>query len=133
MAKTSHQNEPRNQQPREIEFSPENAVDRDLSKIPERHRDRFLVSLMLMAKGEEPTCKKKQLGSIDRDIYELCINGSPAWRCIFYTGEPGKIVVLHATDKTTNGSDRQITNVVSERLKAWRSLQAGKGKGKGKA
>lgn len=133
MAKTSHQNEPRDQQPRKIEFSPEKAVDKELLKVPERHRDRFLASLMLMANGEEPTCKKKQLDSIDRDIYELCINGSPAWRCIFYTGESGKIVVLHATDKTTNGSDRQIANVVNERLKAWRSLQTGKGKGKGKA
>ena len=130
MANTSHQNEPRNQQSREIEFSPEKAVDKELLKVPGRHRDRFLASLILMANGEEPTCKKKQLGWIDRDIYELCINGSPAWRCIFYTGEPGKIVVLHATEKTTNGSDRQIANVASERLKAWRSLQSDKGKGK---
>lgn len=129
MKNTDHPNDQRNQQPREIEFFPDKRVVKELFQVPERHRDRFLRSLTLMANGQDPTCEKKQLDSIDRDIYELCINGSPAWRCIFYTGESGKIVVLHATDKTTNGSDRQIANVVKTRLKAWRSQQTGKGKG----
>lgn len=70
----------------------------------------------------------KQLGSIDGNIYELIINGRPAWRCIYYTGDSGKIVVMHATEKTTNGSDRQIANVVGERLKAWGDLKKRQGK-----
>ena len=122
------QNDERNNRDLEIAFYPEKAVKKELLAVPDRHRDRFLNSLALMAKRLPPTCDVKQLHSIDRDIYELIINGKPAWRCIIYTGDPGKIVVMHATDKTTNGSDRQIVNVVKARLKAWRDLKKRSGK-----
>lgn len=36
---------------------------------------------------------------------------------MFYTKEDGKVYVLHATEKTTNGSDRQLKNVVELRYK----------------
>lgn len=114
-------------QSREIVFHPEKAVIRELGKVPERHRDRFLNSLSLIAIGEDPTCGKDKLDSVDTNVYELIINGRPAWRCIYYV-EKGKVVVLHATEKTTNGADRQIKNVVEERLKTWQSLQKPKKK-----
>lgn len=119
MGSKNLQNEEPNSGDREVVYHPDKAVKKELQAVPERHRDRFLTSLSLMAKGLAPTCKVKQLDSIDRDVYELIINGKPAWRCIYYTGDPGKIVVMHATEKTTNGVDRQIANVVGERLKAW--------------
>lgn len=130
MENKNPQNEEPNDTDREIEYYPDNAVVKELKAVPERHRDRFLLSLSLLAKGLKPTCDVKQLDSIDRNIYELIINGRPAWRCIYYTGDSGKIVVMHATKKTTNGSDRQIANVVEQRLKAWRGLKKQGGKAK---
>lgn len=111
-----------------IEFHPENAVLKELGSVPERHRDRFITSLGLLSKQEPPTCKVKPLDSLGHSVYELIINGSPAWRCIYTTELTGKIVVLHVTDKTTNGRDRQIANVVEERLKTLRQKVSKEGK-----
>jgi phage-related protein len=106
---------------REIDFHPEKAVQRELKDLPEQKRDAFLLSLMMMSKGMEPTCEVGSLDSLGHGVYELKINGKPAWRCIYTTAViPGTIVVLHATKKTTNGCDRQIANVVAERLKTLR-------------
>lgn len=106
---------------REVRFYPEKGTFKEMSKLPERLRDRFLASLLLVAKGQPPTCDVSPLSSQGQGVYELKINGRPAWRCIYYTGQPGQIVVLHVCEKTTNGADRQIANVVGERLKALRS------------
>ncbi len=107
----------------EVVFHPDKAVTKELKAVPERQRDRFITSVGLMQKRLAPTCKVKQLQAIDRDVYELIINGSPAWRLIYYVGDKGKIVVLHVTEKTTEGSDRQIANTTELRLKAWRGMQ----------
>jgi phage-related protein len=109
----------------EVVFHPDKAVEKELKAVPERHRDRFNISLALMGKRLAPTCKIKQLHAIDREVYELIINASPgpAWRLIYYVGDKGKIVVLHVTDKTTEGSDRQIAKTAELRLKAWRGTQ----------
>ncbi|MEJ3577124.1 type II toxin-antitoxin system RelE/ParE family toxin [Pseudomonas fragi] len=109
-----------NKNTREVIFHPENAVPREFKAAPERQRDVFAVSLTMMGKGMEPTCAVSPLASLGHGVYELKINGRPAWRCIYTTEVAGKIVVLHVTEKTTNGSDRQIANVVEERLKTLR-------------
>lgn len=103
---------------RVVEFYPENPVMKELRKTPETKRDRFLTSLSLMARNLNPTCTVSPLGGLGKGVYELKQNGSPAWRCIYYTDVPGKIVVVHVTDKSTEGPDRQIANMVKERLKA---------------
>lgn len=113
---------------RAVDFYPQGAVLKELKKVPERHRDRFINSLTLMSQNLEPTCEVSPLGSLGKGVYELKINNRPAWRCIYYTGISGKIVVLHATEKTTNGSDRQIANVVEKRLKALRDELKADGK-----
>jgi len=110
--------------PLTIEFHPQRA-HKELEKVPERHRDRFITSLMLLQNHLTPTCDVKHLGeSLGHGTYELIINGSPAWRVIYTTTVQGKIVVLHATEKTTNGSDRQIAKLVKERLKTLRQADA---------
>jgi phage-related protein len=110
--------------PLKIEFHPQRAF-KELEKVPERHRERFVNSLYLMMNHLDPACDVKHLGeSLGHGTYELIINGSPAWRVIYTTTVKGKIVVLHATEKTTNGSDRQIANVVRERLKTLRQADA---------
>jgi len=107
-----------------IDFHPEKAVLKEMGSIPEVKRDRFIVSLKQLAVLEKPVCRVKPLDSLGHGVYELIINGSPAWRCIYTTELPGKIVVLHATDKTATGRDRQIANVVEERLKTLRQADA---------
>ena len=102
----------------QISFFPEKAVVKEMKKLPERERDRFLLNLKLKAANEDLTCDSNPLGSLGHGVYELCINGSPAWRCIYYTGLAGQLVVMHVCEKTTNGQDRQIKNVVGKRLKA---------------
>jgi len=107
-----------------VEFHPQRAF-KELGNVPERHRDRYLTSLDLLRNHLAPTCDVKHLGeSLGHGVYELIINGSPAWRLIYTTTVKGKIVVLHATEKTTNGSDRQIATVVKERLKTLRQADA---------
>ncbi|MBD8594749.1 type II toxin-antitoxin system RelE/ParE family toxin [Pseudomonas sp. CFBP 8758] len=106
---------------RVVELHPEGAVRRELNKAPKaRVSDVFAADLVLMSKGLKPMSEVSPLGSLGRNVYELKINIRPAWRCIYYTGITGKIVVLHVTEKTTNGRDSQIANVVELRLKTLR-------------
>lgn len=107
----------------EVVYYPDKAVRRELQSVPTEKRDRFNTSLHLMKKRLKPVCDVKQLHSIDKDVYELIINDSPAWRLVYYTGDEGKIVVLLAADKTTNGRDPAIARTVDLRLKAYREEQ----------
>jgi len=107
----------------EVVYYPDKAVRRELQSIPTEKRDCFTVSLNLMSKRLKPACRSTQLHSIDRDVYQLKINGSPAWRLVYYIGDEGKIVVLLATDKTTEGRDPAIARTVELRLKAYREEQ----------
>ncbi|NVZ25253.1 type II toxin-antitoxin system RelE/ParE family toxin [Pseudomonas gingeri] len=101
---------------KKIEFFPDSAVEKEFKKLPEKQRDRFLQDLMMIAKGLPPTCKVKNLKGMEKGVSELIINGSPAFRCVYYTKLDGRIVVVHATEKTAEGRDSQIINVVTTRL-----------------
>ncbi|MBD8682815.1 type II toxin-antitoxin system RelE/ParE family toxin [Pseudomonas sp. CFBP 13719] len=114
---------------RVLEYHPEKAAFKEMATVPERIRDAFLLSLSMVLKHLEPACQVSPLGGLGKNVYELKINGRPAWRCIYYTGITGKIVVLHVTEKTTNGRDSQIANVVEQRLKTLRDeLKVGRKK-----
>lgn len=89
-------------------------VVKELQAIPVRHAETFIRSLDAIRYGMDPFLNITHLGS---GVIELKINGRPAFRCIYYTKLAGEIVVLHVTEKTTNGHDSQIANVVKERLK----------------
>lgn len=89
-------------------------VIKEFMAIPERHAATFLRSLEAVRYGMDPLLGITHLG---QGVIELKINGSPAFRCVYYTKLAGEIVVLHVTEKTTNGHDSQIANVVKERLK----------------
>lgn len=111
---------------RTIRFFPERPVQKEMQAVPVIRRDRFLASLMLMQNNLEPTCRVSPLHALGSDVYELKENGSPAWRCVYYTGVKGRIYVLHVTEKTTDGVDRQLMSTVEARLKALRAaLKAG--------
>lgn len=89
-------------------------VVKEFKGIPERHRNAFLRSLEAVCNGMDPFLKITHLES---GAIELKINGSPAFRCIYYTKLAGEVVVLHVTEKTTDGHDSQIANVVKKRIK----------------
>lgn len=105
---------------------PLKAVVKEMQRPPTVKRDRFLDSLTLISQYQEPVCTVSPLGALGPDVYELKENGRPGWRCIYYTGVKGRIYVLHVTEKTTNGVDRQLMATVEIRLKALRAaIKAG--------
>lgn len=100
---------------------PEKAVTKEMQSAPEIKRDRFITSLSLMSKNMAPVSKVSPLGAVGSDVYELKENGRPGWRCVYYTGIKGLIYVLHVTEKSTNGVDRQLIATAETRLKALRA------------
>lgn len=118
--KTSNTNDTEPKPDLVIEFHPHNAVLKELGDLHEEDRDAYIVSFGLMSKHKPPALEIKKLDTIDKNVFQMMIKGSEAWRCIYTTEVPGKIVVLHTTQKTTNGVDRQLKNVVEKRLKSLR-------------
>lgn len=103
-----------------IEFHPHDAVKKELAGLPVEDRDAYIASFALMAKHKPPALKIKKLDTIDKNVFQMMIKGTEAWRCVYTTEVSGKIVVLHVTQKTTEGVDRQLKNVVEKRLKSLR-------------
>ena len=103
-----------------IELHPHDPVQKEMGDFPKVVLDAALVSFSLMAKRKPPALKIKKLDTIDKNVFQMTIKSSESWRIVFTTEVTGKIVVLHATQKTTNGVDRQLKNVVENRLKSLR-------------
>lgn len=109
-----------------VKSFPEKAVQKEMQAAPVIKRDRFIASLTLLSNNMEPDSTVSPLGALGPDVYELKENGRPGWRCVYYTGVKGGIYVLHVTEKSTNGVDRQLMATVETRLKALRAaLKAG--------
>lgn len=92
-------------------------VEKDFKALQEKHQVRFIHNLSMVAHGMDPSMKFDHLESAGSGCIELKINGSPAYRCVYYNKLPGKVVVVIATDKTTNGSDQKILDLVKARVK----------------
>jgi phage-related protein len=103
----------------EIVFCP--GAEKAMKSLPEEHQVSFMHNLDLVASGMDPTMEIDHLESAGAGVIELKINGRPAFRCIYYNKLPGKVVVVHATPKTTNGSDPKILRLVKQRLKTYLS------------
>lgn len=104
---------------KEIVFCP--GAEKELKALPEAHQISFMHNLNLVANGMDPTLAIDHLESAGAGVIELKINGKPAFRCVYYNKLPGQVVVVHATPKTTNGSDPKIMRLVKQRLKAYLS------------
>lgn len=102
--------------PKEIVFCPR--AEKELKSLPENHQIAFLQNLSMVAHGMAPTMAIDHLESAGAGVIELKINGRPAFRCVYYNKLPGQVIVVHATVKTTNGSDPKILKLVKQRLKA---------------
>lgn len=103
---------------RQLDVVMERAVEREFQSLPESVRDQFSNSIHAVASGCTPFLRinhlqlKKGLIAI-----ELKINGSPGYRCVYTTKIEGKIHVVYAREKTANGTDKQLIETVTKRLK----------------
>ncbi|MDZ5781604.1 type II toxin-antitoxin system RelE/ParE family toxin [Stenotrophomonas maltophilia] len=93
-------------------------VHKDLEKLPEWARDVFLGDLELISIGERPFSDEEPLFSAGDGVMELKVQGRPAYRCMYHLNSPGKVMVLHATAKTTQGQDKKLVATTKARLKS---------------
>lgn len=96
-------------------------TERELRDLPDLKKDAFQFNLDLICAGLPPELPVKPLDSQGSGVYQLMINGRPAYRCVYYLKVPGEVVVVYAGKKTTNGVDRQLQSTVAERLKAYKA------------
>ncbi|WP_318437998.1 type II toxin-antitoxin system RelE/ParE family toxin [Photobacterium leiognathi] len=95
---------------------PNKAAEKDFESLPQKQRIAFLTELLLVLRGEKPEMPFEHISGT-KGIIELKINGSPAWRCLYYNKDPEKVWVLHTFKKTTNGADTKNINLANKRLK----------------
>lgn len=90
---------------------------KELQSLPEPIRNQFLVALENVSWGLDPGLRVTHLTTVDKGVIELKINGRPAYRLIYTVKLPGKVVVLVARSKTTEGQDKKLLEVAASRLK----------------
>jgi phage-related protein len=96
------------------------AVRKELKSFPEPIRDQCLVALANISLGLDPGLTVAPLSNtVGKGVLELKINGRPAYRVVYTLNFPGKVVVLAARTKTSNGVDKQLIEVAASRLKAY--------------
>lgn len=91
--------------------------EKEFKRLPEEEREAFKFSLSLVLKGKKPALEIDHLNTIGKGVVELKINGSPAYRCIYYAKHKDVIVVLGSFTKTTNGVDKKIIDTCKRRYK----------------
>jgi phage-related protein len=103
-------------------FEISKAVRKELESLPASVRNQFLVALEQISWGLNPGLIVAPLSNtVGKGILELKINGKPAYRLVYTLNFPGKVVVLAARPKTTNGVDKQLVEVAASRLKSYSS------------
>lgn len=96
------------------------AARRAFKKLPKDIQEDFAKALQDVAEGRRPGMEFKPLSNLGKGIkgvIELIINGSPAYRSIYVAKFEGKVHLLHAFTKTTNGVDKPAMEVVVKRYK----------------
>lgn len=103
----------------EVEFEGKQAK-KGFSKLDDETKELFLNSLRMIAWGIATELEVSPLKHhVGRKAFELKINGSPAKRCVYVVEGYGKVVVLHAFEKTCNGVDKPNMGVAKGRYKLW--------------
>ena len=93
-----------------------NAAEREYKKLPSAVQDDFGKDLRKVQFGEKPIKPMTYLDGIGAGLIELKINGSPAYRCVYFAKYMNTVVVLHSFEKTTNSTDNKAMVVVKQRL-----------------
>ena len=91
---------------------------KSLKSLPRNISIEFLVSFDSVINGGISTLPIEHLSAIGPGVFEMKINGRPAFRCVYTTKVSGKVVILHAFKKTTNGPDQANLKTVKDRLKS---------------
>lgn len=103
----------------EVEFENKQAK-KAFYNLDDETKKQFLNCLRMIAWGVKTELEVAPLKHhVGRKARELKINGSPAKRCVYVVGECGKVVVLHAFEKTSNGVDKPNMEVAKGRYKLW--------------
>ena len=87
---------------------------KDFQSLPVKVQIQFAHALDRISCGLESTIRVAPLSD---GLLELKINGSPAYRCVFYNKLPAKVLVVHSFKKTTNGPDHKNVDLAKDRLK----------------
>lgn len=95
-------------------------VRKELADLPDSRRDQFLVALENISWGLDPGLNVAHLSTAGKGVLELKINGSPAYRLVYTLKFEGKVVVLAARAKTSEGQDKQLLEVSASRLKSYK-------------
>jgi phage-related protein len=96
------------------------AAIRAFKKLPKTVQDDFAKALEDIRIGRTPRMEFKPLNNLGKNvtgIFELIINGSPAFRVVYVAKIKGVVHLLHAFTKTTNGVDKKAMKVVIQRYK----------------
>ena len=96
------------------------AVKRTFHKLPKDAQADFAKALQDVMEGRKPGMEFETLNNLGKNIkgvIELKINGSPAYRLVYVAKFKGKVHLLHAFTKTTDGVDKKAMDVVVKRYK----------------
>jgi phage-related protein len=96
------------------------AALRAFKKLPKDVKEDFSKALQDVMEDRKPGMEFEPLNNLGKGIkgvIELKINGSPAYRSVYVAKFKGKVHLLHAFTKTTNGVDKKAMAVVVKRYK----------------
>jgi len=88
--------------PKSIKFA-NKTVSKEFGKLPEDVKVSFAHNLDMVCNGRKPELEVDHLTAVGKGVIELKINGSPAYRCVYYNKLDDVVIVLAAYVKTTNG------------------------------
>lgn len=103
--------------PKSLKFA-NSTVEKAFTSLPWDIQVSFITNLDMVCHGKKPELEIDYLTSVDKGVIELKINGSPAFRCVYYNKLTGVVVVVAAYVKTTNGSPTKELPGITKRVSA---------------
>jgi phage-related protein len=98
-----------------------NSVEKAFQALPWDVQVSFAHNLDMVCQGRKPELDIDHLTSVDKGVIELKINGSPAYRCVYYNKLDEVVVVVAAFEKTTNGTATKQLPAIKKRVSLLKS------------
>jgi phage-related protein len=98
-----------------------NSVEKAFHALPWDIKVSFVHNLDMVCQGRKPELEIDYLTSVGKGVIELIINGSPAYRCVYYNKLDDVVVVVAAFVKTTNGKPTKELPGIKKRVSALKS------------
>ena len=93
------------------------SAEHEYNDLPQSVKNTFQLDFTALKAGSKPFSKIESLNTVGKGSFELKINGSPAYRCVYVAKYNDTVYILHSFIKTTNGVDRQAIKTASSRYK----------------